>query len=516
METLRFLQPSRPDQFVGYRKTQTEFRSLLSKFKGNNLEKNGILIIGPPGFGKSSLLEVFRNIAKTERLACIQLQPKMGAKGGNIFIEIYKSLESRFEDKKKGRFRKGPKEASIPSVKANESPIVAINTIVENLAQRPLKEHVVFFIDSLDRLMFSGYENIIQGLAQLAERMGKERISALFVMTMLQGTYDALQNELPQFERFSLDRLDMTTAEQLLKRVGGDDMRNREFRRELLRICDKSPFALTFAADLTLNTRADIARERMETQGETAVEIEVSEIAERIYPILETQNITQYITQKLELTEDEIKVLSVLSNQVINLISLPDLQKSASLTNQRASESLATKKLLIIEEGFAQVSSNALFERLSIRTEADPWLQSELYITLINEELNSGFKPRRMLLNRLEKAVSVGQTGERQAKPLGSKAQEIFKTAFNRGLYFDAYRIALVGSRLFQKSGDRETAGEFLEDTARSFVDAEKPYYAKQLLEKALTTHVQEYKIRRCARDAADIFLDLGDEALKK
>ncbi|MFX0210072.1 MAG: ATP-binding protein, partial [Candidatus Hodarchaeota archaeon] len=163
METLRFLQISRPDQFVGYRKAQTEFRSLLTRFKSNKLEKNGILIVGPPGFGKSSLLEVFRNIAITERIKCIQLQPKLGVQGGDIFKEIFERLRPHLEEKKKGLFRKGSKEVKIPSVRANEMPDSAINAIFENLTESPVSEPVVFFIDSLDRIMFSGYENIIKG-----------------------------------------------------------------------------------------------------------------------------------------------------------------------------------------------------------------------------------------------------------------------------------------------------------------------------------------------------------------
>ena len=102
-----FLRPSEPHLVVGRRSHEKRFKSILSDFKDKNLKENFILISGPPGIGKTSMLNVFGEIVKNEMIVFVPVQIGMGGKMNRyLFRNIYQEISPHLTEEKKGFFKK--------------------------------------------------------------------------------------------------------------------------------------------------------------------------------------------------------------------------------------------------------------------------------------------------------------------------------------------------------------------------------------------------------------------------
>ena len=252
MEFGQFLSPCDPREIVGVRTDLSDYRLLLRGLRDRKLTVHGATVVGPPGFGRSSLINAFRQVSIDEHVTPIALESMAGTRGSNVIQDLYVKLQPHLEERKKRRFARGSDQLpAIPALDPTKNPKPSVDAFISELKSQPLSTPVAVYLDDVDRFITGDLGVAIQALVSIMKETPKEGIPLLLVLGLSEKNWKLMEDLLVAARRFSLDRLEFSDAELLLRNVGGELMRNSELRKEIVRISDRSPFQLMFAVEVT-------------------------------------------------------------------------------------------------------------------------------------------------------------------------------------------------------------------------------------------------------------------------
>ncbi len=498
-----FLRPADSDSFLGRRKEISDFSNLLRGFRQGK-GSNGTIIVGKPGIGKTSLLQMFKRTAESDRLETTDFELNFQQKVRTTVSELYHEIiEPRLSIEKRKKYEK--KRVDIPAISAESEPKKTVEAFLKNLELAELSSPIIIFIDNVDRAEISGYGKIIVALVDLISSFTQLNIPIFLVLSMLESTWETLKPQIGHVNHFILDFIDFSTAELILRKKTANSLRDPEFRKQILGEIDRTPFGLTLVSDIIR-----WYEEKYEEEEPT-----LKEIQESIIPLLRERKFGEIVEKMFSLSNSEKKVIQAILNQPINFITLSNLQSVCESTSNEITR-LEGIKLLTIVEDVISLSSQGLYERMQGQAEIVASIESDLMLRLIEGDLRAGFKPVDSMLDQLETVASrKTETGE-SARNLGVKGKAVYRFAFDNHHLYDACRLAILSGQFLDASGDSEGAGLFLEECGKEFTDANRPHYAKMLYREALKSYSSDWRIKTCAREAARIYLELAEDAISK
>ncbi|MHA2270956.1 MAG: AAA family ATPase [Candidatus Hodarchaeales archaeon] len=500
-----FLLPADSNSFLGRRSEISDFSNLLRGFRAGK-GPNGTIIVGASGMGKSSLLQMFKRTAISDRLETVDYSVHYQKRASQTLSDLYGSaIEPHLDISKRKKYDK--KFTKIPPISADGEPKKTVDAFLKNLELAELKGPLVVFIDDVDRAAVSGYSQVIVGLVDLISAFTQRHISLFLVISMLDSTWESLESQIGHINHFTLDLLDISSSELVLRKQAGVTLRQPEFRKQILGEIDRSPFGLTLAAD--------IIRWYEEQLEEGEEEPSIDSIRETVVPIFRDRKFGEVIEKMVGLSSSEKKIVQAILGQPNNLITLQDLHTvSSSTVNELAR--LEEIGFIKTDSEVVFLSSHALFERMQGQAEIVTSIESDLMLRLIEGDLRAGFKPASSMLDQLEAIAKRGTESGESARSLGAKGKAVYRLAFDKGHLYDASRLAILSGRFLVASSDREGAGIFLEESGKEFSDAGRPHYAKLLYREAMQTYTSDWRIKSCAREAARIYVELAEEARAK
>ena len=486
-----FLKPCEPHLVVGRRSHEKRFEMILSDFKEEKLNENFVLISGSPGIGKTSLLNVFTEIARNEMMALAQVSIGMGGKmNRNLFRDIYQAISPHLTEEKKG-FLKKSKEEEIKSFspKSKMSEIISIYT--NNLTSRPPKSPIVITLDNFDRILDSGQKYVIDGLQALIKVLQGRFPQLLFVGTCQEYNLNEIKELVQLSEHFVLDRLDFSDSKLLLSKIAhGKLQSSSQLRDELVKQSDRSPFNLVFIVDVVRWIEDKIKQEGLDESERT--------IKEMAKPFIRTFALRAFLQEILKIDEEENKVLQIMLSSPRNAI--PQETFDSASIQKNIINSLESKGLIAKFGDYYQFTSYATFSLLgSGLSVVDLKAEAGLLLQILEADMMMGFEINPKVVERLEQASYSTERLEDKSVP--SRTKSLYQSALETKKFFEAYRLALLTGNFLRMAKDVEGSGVFFEECAQEFYDQEKLPYTIALYRKAL----EAYRFVKNERKRKDI-----------
>ncbi len=483
-----FLKPSESHLVVGRRSYEKRFEAILSSLKEGNLAENLVIISGSPGIGKTSLLNVFEEIVQNEMLTFVKCPIGMGGRmNKDIFHDIYAGIEPFLQEVKKG-FLKKSKEVDIKSFKPNSKVSNFTGDFRTNLNERPPKNPIVISLDPIDMILDSGQNYIIDGLEGLIKSL-QGNYPLLFIISCQEYNLGEISGLIQLSDHFILDRLDFKDSKLLLSKIAKGKLRSsRYLREEIVKQSDRTPFNLSFCADVV-----NWIEDRIKRDGLNESEENIKEMAS---PFIRNFALRAFINEIFQISDDENKVLQILLGQPRNAVPTETLN-SAKISKQTL-DMLETKGLISKQGEFYQFSSYALFSSLGSGLPAgDLKAEVRLLLQILESDLILGFGMNPKVLERLEQASYQSEGLEEQSIP--NRTKSLYLSAFESSKYFEAYRLALLTGNFLRMAKDIEGSGVFFEESAQQFYDNEKVPYAIALYRKSIEAyhHVKNERKRK-------------------
>lgn len=506
-----FLSPSESHLVVGQRKHEKRFQNILMDFK-NKSDSNLVIITSPPGFGKSSLIGVFEDIAKTEMVPTLNLKIPMGKGNQEIFQNMYKLLLIELKEPKKGLFKRA-KEVDVGKFTL-KTPINKIaNNFMTNFTSRPFKGTTIITLDSFDRAIDSGQVYLLEGMIDLIKAFKKESIPLLFVLTLQDRNYEQHKALFADSESFVLDRLDFSDAKLLLSKAGsaiGSEILQKEpqLRDDLVKQSDRSPFNLFFMIDTIL-----WAEDKLKRENQAITESSVKDLT-ALY--IRNFALRQFIKEAFDISEKEEELIQLLTSNAKNAVPLETIQ-SAGITREVIND-LAEKNLLVLDHDFVQFTSYAVHEKMGGIHSTDLKTEAKLLLQIIEADLMSGVSINKKVFERLNLASISDQKLEDQSIP--NRVSGLYQTALGKNKYSDAFKLAVLTGNFLMMAQNSEGAGLFFEECATKFRDTgeDKINYSLALYKRA----IEAYRVSRSERQIRDIaqrlaisYLQLAEKAEK-
>ena len=506
-----FMKPSEPHLVVGRRSHEKRFESILSDFKEKKLKENFILISGSPGIGKTSLLNVFGEIVKNEMMAFVPVQIGMGGKmNRNFFRDIYQAISPHLTEEKKGflkRVREGDIKRYTPKSKMSE----IISGFSNNLTHRPPKTPIVIALDSLDRILDSGQKYVIDGLVDLLKVLQSKFPQILFIGTCQEYNLDEIKELVQISTQFALEKLDFSDSKLLLSKIAqpGILRSSSQFREELVKQSDRSPFNLVFIVDVVRWVEDKIKQEGLDESERT--------IKDMTQPFIRTFALRGFLQEVYKIDEEENKALKLMLGSVRNAIPL-DKFESAKIP-KNVSDSLEAKGLIIKLGDYYQFQSYATFSLLgSGLSVIDLKSEAGLLLQVLESDMMMGFEMNPKVLERLEH-VSYSTEQRLEAKSIPNRTKSLYQSAFENRKFFEAYRLAILTGNFLRMAKDVEGSGVFFEESAREFYNQEKLPYTTALYRKSLEAYrlvKNERKRKDISQRAAMIYLQNAEKFHKQ
>ncbi|MFX1538604.1 MAG: hypothetical protein ACFFDI_30825, partial [Promethearchaeota archaeon] len=500
-ESLKFLNPVSGRDFIGYRSEITTFRDILREFKRKKTEVNGLIVSGGFGLGKTSMMNVLKETAETERMKTVVLDSPVGRKSAMIIKDLFDAINPLTQEIKRGRLGRRKSPPDIPPVRL-ESHNPALEAFFENMEDRELIDPTLIFIDNVDLLSNSGYEFVIKALIDLMKKVAQEKLQIFLVLAASDQTWDGLKSTIQDIKIFKLDRFDLSYSEILLRRSGVNSLLDPDYRKIIIDNVDRTPFNLKFAIDITEWVEETLKQAKKEESGEEFLEdLDIEEVREKALPLIQNLDIFTFLKEAFNISEVEQQLLEQIANTQVNLLNYKETDVD-SITMS----SLLEKGMLLQQDECIQIASDGLAERLSTQSVlASTTVESEFLLNVIEGDIRTGLKPNKTMLDQLARASTPRDEVDPNAISLGARSRQLFKIAFDRNLIHGASRLAAITGGFLKLGGDHEGAGNFLEEAAKMFKDREKIHYAKGLYRRAVETYKADWKIKTCARETAMI-----------
>ncbi|MHA1214066.1 MAG: hypothetical protein ACTSR2_02700 [Candidatus Hodarchaeales archaeon] len=504
-----FLKPAEPHLVVGRRIYEKRFEEILSDYKNNNYKerKNFILISGPPGIGKSSLLAVIGEITQSEMLKYYPVEVSMGKGSRNLLNDIYMSISPNLTEEKKG-FLKKPKEVKVKAL-SPKSVTQVVNSFIANLKVRPLKSPVVVGLDCLDRLIESTQNFVIKALVELANGL-RGKFPILFVATCQEYNVSELEDVTKIASHLILDRLDFSDAKLLISKIAKGKLKTSSImREELVKLSDRTPFNVVFIVNVV-----EWSEEKIKNEGLTESESTIMEIAE---PFIKNFAVRAFVKEIFGLTEEEEKALQIFIGSTKNAV-MQDSLESARIS-KTVLEKLEEKDLIIKMSDYYQIKSYALYSALSSGLGMGVDLKAEvgLLLQILEGDSLLGYDLNPKVLERLEQVSYSTESLEDQS--ISNRSKSLYLSTFEKEKYYDAYRLALLAGNFLRMARDIEGCGLFFEECAQNFYEYDKIPYAISLYKKGLEAFnlaKNERKKKDLSQRAAMIYLQMGERYSKQ
>jgi hypothetical protein len=481
----------------------------LISFNSGKLPNNALFVVGATGVGKSSLLRIFEKTAEAEKLLVLHFDVPDQIE--TTFRKLNDLILKFRVPEKKGFFSRKKSDEQVPKVTSIADVEVAVNNIISNVEERQLEKALLFTIDDCDIFFELQTPYILHGLIKLAEKVHKISLPVFIVLNLSNTRWEQIQNQYSHFPNMLIDRMEFSEAEILLRKVGNEIFQDADFRSEVVKLGDRSPFNVIFAIDVVEYFTKQIAEDLASLSSE-----EIENIKEKSIPFLRNIDYLGFISTIYELTDTEIRTMERLleiSSPVMDSDKLIQIGIPKDLLNPfldcNLLRPMGSKRFVF--------NSFSFFERAGRKSEIDVLSQIGLVSDLISMDYKEGYKPAQTTITRLlQLSESVKGENNPDMKPLATKMEQLFKLAFNKKQYFAAFSFAQVTEKVFGACGDEEGRGIFLEESARKFVDAGKHHYAKDLFEKSINVFKHsEWKLKSSAREAANLYTELAKRAEK-
>ncbi len=492
-----FLKPSELSLIVGRQNYERRFESILSQFQADKFKQNLVIISGPPGIGKSSLLDLYSEIIKREKLTYLQPTVKMGKMNLSFFRELYQVLSPYLEPEKKSFFQKS-KELQVKSVTSHLDSSEIVNTFINNLKVRPLKIPVIILLDPIDRIVDTN-PFILDILRDLISSLrGK---FPLFFIIVVQNYNTSLMREIIQMgEHIVVEALSLADSKLLLSKLLRDPFKiTEQLQEDFIKQSELFPFHILFISEVLA-----WVTEKIRNEGFSGKESTISELAQ---PFIKKFALRAFIQEIFSISEEEDDTIQLMLNSPVNAVHKDVFSKEMT---RNSLETLQKKGLVIKQGDYYQFSSYSLYYFLGLGTRVvEKSTEIELLLNIIENDIKMTVDINTKVLVRLEQIVlSTVDLGDFS---LPNRAKVLFTSVLNQRKYYTAFRLALLTGNLFRIAKDVYRGGQFLEECAQSFYTYNKVNYAKYMYQKALEAyqHADKRKrLRNTAQKAASIYLD--------
>ncbi|MHA2244754.1 MAG: hypothetical protein ACXADY_07265 [Candidatus Hodarchaeales archaeon] len=496
-----FLEPTIPSLIVGRQDYEERFETILSRFKDDNFKRNLVIISGSPGIGKSSILGLYSEIIKREKLSFTQPTVQMGKLNQNLFQEIYRMISPHLEQEKKGFLQKS-KEVRIRSVTSDLHSPVITNNFVLNLQARSPKVPIVIALDSIDRILDSGYKYVLDILRDLISTL-RGKFPIFFIIIIQEYHTENLKDFIQMGEHIVVDRLNFEDSKLLMSKIAkGQFQTSNRLYETFIKQSDRSPFNLVFISEVIA-----WAKEKMKNEGFNENESTIKELAQ---PFIRNFALRAFIQEIFTISEEEDKAIQFMLDYSKNLFHKRSLHSSVS---KNGLEKLRKKGLIVKEGDYYQFSSYALFSSLGLGTRViDRTVEVQLLLTVLEGDVLKKIDISPNVLERLEQIAY--STGSLEDQLILNRTKALYSNVIDQKKYYEAFRLALLTGNLFRIADDANSSGKFFEECAQSFYYRRKVNYATALYRKALEAfHIADNKgkFRDVARRAAQIYLQQAE-----
>ena len=497
-----FLEPQHPQHLVGYKSFEQKFADILIHYRNNTLSErivNSIVISGPAGIGKSSLLTFLGEFANKTMIKFIPIEVGLGKKSHKLIEDIYSAISPHLSEEKKGVFTRSKIE-KIPKL-TSDSKIEAINTFCENLNIKKVHRAILIGLDNLDRIPDTNQSFVLEALISLI-RLLKGKYLILFISTCQDQNLPAMKELLEHSIRFHIEKLDDVDARLLISKVAhGTLQTSKSMQEELVKLSNQSPFNLMFNINVVT-----WAENKIMTDGLGITENTIMDLAKSY---IKNFSLKAFIKEIYKMSEEENRVFHFFLSSPKNAVKKETLNTAG--ISKEAVNSLIFKKILLKSADYYQIASNALYNNLDIGLGTGVDLSSELILLLqiLEEDSMMEYNLNPRVLERLEQAsYSTERLDDRSIPDRGKK---LFGVVFNKSKYFEAYRLAILTGNFLRMAQDVEGSGLFFENTAQFFYDVNKIDYSISLYQKSFeifNSLQNKSKCREVAQKGALMYLE--------
>ncbi|MFQ5818476.1 MAG: hypothetical protein ACE5I5_00580 [Candidatus Heimdallarchaeota archaeon] len=515
---LEFLRPVNLEMFVGRDEIINSFREAMRNYKKNSVEKKGWVIVGDPGSGRTSMINILERIVRTEGLTPIIWSVPLDYEMWEIPKWILESLKDRLTLKKKKNFEKIPFHYSTNLTLEDTSYSAIINTMCEKFAliNEELvtkREYIVYLFDDVERFFLLGQENLFLFMLDILTNFTERNFKTFFVFAITTEFWKQVQKDLKDLSIIiELERLDLKEAEVLLQRRVDPTYRiDPQVVREITKQTDRSPFSLVYALTLL---------KEMKEEDESEIS---TKIWDRVAPQLREIN-----SDVLGINESESKILSLFAGRTENLLRKQEIERLTGIENARLSpllREMEEKGLIVQGKAFIQIASNALHQLLRQKLVTGNILAMiHALFDQVEFELNNELKPSIQLIERIEnlsESLDKAETSRKYLYDLGSRAELLAKHSFSKEFWYEAYAFAQLASNFFANLAlDPERGAITAEDIGKIFFDQTRMkssllHYAIKLYTYATKMYKKakiDWKVKSNAREAAILYEQLGDQ----
>lgn len=503
--------------FVGRDEIINTFREAMRTYKKNTVEKKGWVIVGDPGSGRTSMINILERIVRTEGLTPIKWSVPPDYEMWEIPKWILESLKDRLTIKKTKNFEKIPFHYSTNLTPQDSSYSAIINTMCEKFALineelETKRENIVFLFDDVERFFLLGQENLFFFMLDILTNFSEKNFKTFFVFAITTEFWRQVQKDLKDLSIIiELERLDLKEAEILIQRREDPNYRiTPQVVREITKQTDRSPFSLVYALTLL--------KEMKEDESEISVNL-----WERVAPQLREINL-----DVLGINESESKILSLFARRTENLLRKKEIERLTGIESTRLNpllREMEEKGLIVQGKAFIQIASNALYQLLRQKLATGNILATiHALFDQVEFELNNELKPSIQLIERIEtlsKSLDKAETSRKYLYDLGSRAEQLATHTFSKEFWYEAYAIAQLASNFFADLAlDPERAAITAEDIGKIFFDQARIkssllHYAIKLYTHATNMYKKakiDWKVKSNAREAAILYEQLGDQ----
>lgn len=443
-----------PINFVGRTKISDSFFEWISDFViSKSPQTHWIHIFGPPGSGKTSLMQKLIDMSEMERVKVIKpVVPLFPNAKGSIFLEMFEQIDQMIPDWRSffQRRKKSPiadlDETDLHNLNKEEifdDELQLIeNKIFENMSavDEKLKENntvVGVFLDDIDRFVNNQDGGNALLINLMAKRFKNEGVNIYFVTSSIDNTLTRLKvseaKEKGYVTLFELLNFDYNDADLMIRRRSNHPKDDRD---AIVQSSTRFPFDLAI-------------RELMFSEGEDSKQLTV-----------------ENVSIGLNLTDKMIDLFTEFSKEDVNLFKSSKVRDY--LTAEEINELLG-KEIIALEGPYATFPSNALWDIISTTfLPIDVRTEMILKISRMEEQVVNGNLPSVKDIEDVRKNITFISDPSLLFE-LSTKLSESAKAALTQNLVHAAWDMLDIARLGYEKTEDYERLAELNEDFGREF-----------------------------------------------
>jgi tetratricopeptide (TPR) repeat protein len=507
------IEPADRELFTGRPSEVKKFQDFISGVKAGSEEKKIFVIAGIPGIGKSSLMNRFIQIAKTEGVE--SLIRNISASEARMFFDGVKKTVDNYAPEARKRFMGEKKYVPVPPLSkemGGEELESFLSQFFEDMdkVQEKLSKSLVFFCDNFERFAWLGYEVAYDLFRKITARMSEMGFNVFFVLGVDKKFLDLLMDDKSKLlQVVDLDVLPVQDIRLLIQKfqtVTGlriDDA----LKDELAKASGGIPFKLAlFICGLLRETGT----------GEVQPSVE---IFRRVNSKIQ-DNVLSALT---DLTVEKETLVDKIVSQRFNMIPLEELGLEAEgKSGKVALDALVEDGIIEVDGSSAWLKSDAVYEMLRLLINVDQvYGRARALLKVIGRVIEVKNRPDPIYFEWLRDSANmlISQDKPALAVDIATSTEVYASSALEQKLYNESVQLFRLTASIYEKTGDSERAGTILERAAKLFETENKSFYSRSLLSRAsdlFDASKVEWKARSISRNAALIYEETGDDYNKR